>query len=312
MKKKLMNEWGEEWLQYKKRYVKESTYANYLILMRNQIIPRLGEKEVEEIDSKIVQEQVTYWSECGRLDGKGGLAQKTVKDIVVILKMCRRDYAKMHDCNMPVLEVEYPVSRRVNRLNVLSKEQQEYLLNIIYDELGCESLGYALSLYTGIRIGELCALQWADIDMENRSITIQKTLQRIYFKDKHGRKGKSKITITSPKSAKAAREIPISDALYTLLDAKYCKDKQVYLLTGTRKYMEPRLYRRHYEKFLKENSVDYIRFHGLRHTFATRCIEAGADYKVVSELLGHASVNLTLNLYVHPCWEDKKRCVELI
>lgn len=312
MKKKLLNEWGEEWLQFKKRYVKESTYANYLILMRNQILPRLGEKEVEEINSKTVQEQVTYWSENGRLDGKGGLAQKTVKDIVIILKMCRRDYAKMHDCNMPLLEVEYPVSKKVNRLNVLSKEQQEYFLNIICEELEYESLGYALSLYTGIRIGELCALQWADIDMDNRVISIQKTLQRIYLKDKNGGKGRTKITITSPKSAKAAREIPISDALHTLLSTKCCKDKNVYLLTGTTKYMEPRLYRRHYERFLKENSAEYIRFHGLRHTFATRCIESGADYKVVSELLGHASVNLTLNLYVHPRWEDKKRCVELI
>lgn len=312
MKQKLMNEWAEEWLQYKKGYVKESTYANYLILMRNQIIPRLGEKPVEEVDSKTVQEQVTYWSERGRLDGKGGLAQKTVKDIVVILKMCRRDYAKMYDCNMPVLEVEYPVNKKINRLNVMSKEQQERFLNIICEELEYESLGYALSLYTGIRIGELCALQWSDIDMESRSIAIRKTLQRIYLKDKKGRKGKTKITITTPKSAKADREIPISDALHTLLSMKYCKDKNAYLLTGTRKYMEPRLYRRHYERFLKENSTEYIRFHGLRHTFATRCIESGADYKVVSELLGHASVNLTLNLYVHPCWEDKKRCVELI
>lgn len=312
MQKKLMNEWAEEWLQYKKRYVKESTYANYLILMRNQILPRLGEKEVEKIDSKTVQEQVTYWSESGRLDGKGGLAQKTVKDIVIILKMCRRDYIKMYDCNMPVLEVEYPVSKKTNRLNVLSKEQQEYLLSIICEELEYETLGYALSLYTGIRIGELCALQWADIDMDNRSISVQKTLQRIYLKDKNGGKGRTKVIITSPKSAKAIREIPISDALYTLLNVKRCKDKSTYLLTGTKKYMEPRLYRRHYERFLKENSAEYIRFHGLRHTFATRCIESGADYKVVSELLGHASVNLTLNLYVHPCWEDKKRCVELI
>ena len=312
MVKKILNEWGEEWLQYKKGYVKESTYANYLVLMKNQILPRLGMWEVEEINSKIVQEQITYWTMCGRLDGKGGLALKTVKDIVIILKMCRRDYAKMYDCNMPALEVEYPVNKKVSRLSVLSREQQEYLLRIIHKELEYESLGYALSLYTGIRIGELCALQWEDIDMCNRAITIQKTLQRIYLKGKKGERGKTKITITSPKSKKAVRVIPISDALYTLFSRQYCKDKRAYLLTGTRKYMEPRLYRQHYERFLDENKAEYIHFHGLRHTFATRCIESGADYKVVSELLGHASVNLTLNLYVHPCWEDKRRCVELI
>lgn len=307
----LLNEWGEKWLQYKKGYVKESTYASYLILMKNQILPRMGMKEVEKIDSKAVQEQVTYWSVSGRVDGTGGLALKTVKDIVTLLKMCRCDYAKMYDCSMPALEVRYPINRKVNRLCVLSKEQQGFFLETIRKKLSYESLGYAIALYTGIRIGELCALQWSDIDMGNRTITIQKTLQRIYLK-KEGEKGKTRIIITSPKSEKAVRDIPISDELYKLLNRKYCKDRCAYILTGTKRYMEPRLCRRHYESFLNENKIEYIRFHSLRHTFATRCIELGADYKVVSELLGHSSVNLTLNLYVHPCWEDKRRCVELI
>lgn len=312
MERKLLKDWVTEWLCYKKHYVKESTYANYLVLIQNHILPRLGDCLIEELDSKTVQQQVSYWSDAGRLDGKGGLSQKTIKDMVNVLKMCLRDYAKMNNCSMPVLEVEYPVVKTVNKRNVLSREQQEYLLEKIRGNLEYESLGYALSLYSGIRIGELCALQWEDIDMGKRAITINKTLQRIYLKDMPRRKGRTKITITSPKSVKAIREIPISDALYELMKRKYCEDEKAYLLTGTKKYIEPRLYRRHYADFLNENQAEYIRFHGLRHTFATRCIESGADYKVVSELLGHASVNLTLNLYVHPQWEDKKRCVELL
>lgn len=312
MKGKLLNEWAVQWLQYKKNYVKESTYANYLILMKNQILPRLGEQIVEDIDSQMVQEQVSYWAQEGRIDGKGGLSQKTLKDMIILLKMCLHDYAKVHKCSPQILEIVYPICKKAGRRNVLSKEQQDYLLSVIRGNLEYETLGYALSLYTGIRIGELCALQWGDINMDKRSIEINKTLQRIYIKGEDGGKGRTKIIITPPKSAKAMREIPISDALYALLADTYCKDKKAYLLTGTRKYTEPRLYRRHYEKFLDRNSAEYIRFHGLRHTFATRCVESGADYKVVSELLGHASVNLTLNLYVHPQWEDKKRCVELI
>ena len=216
------------------------------------------------------------------------------------------------------MDIEFPANMRLNQLDVLSKAQQEKLLHVIQNNMGNEELGYALSLYTGMRIGEICALQWADIDMDARIITVNKTLQRIYLKENEGKgrgeksKGKTKITITTPKSAKAVRNIPISEALYKLLIQKACDDGEVYLLTGSKKYIEPRLYRKHYQKFLNEHQTEYIRFHGLRHTFATRCIEKGANYKVVSELMGHASVNLTLNLYVHPQWEEKKRCVEMI
>ena len=312
MRGKLLRDWAAEWLQCKKDYVKDSTYANYLLLMQNQIVPRLGECSVADIDSKMIQEQISYWSKDGRLDGKGGLSQKTVKDLVVILKMCIRDYAQVYPCSMQMFDIKYPVRKQVKRMQVLSREQQEYLLKAIRRNLEYETLGYALSLYTGIRIGELCALKWGDVDMGKRAITVNKTLQRIYLKEEGPGGGRTKVIISSPKSEKSAREIPISKALYELMKELYLTEKDAYLLTGTKKYIEPRLYRQHYEKFLTENKADYIRFHGLRHTFATRCVEAGADYKVVSELLGHASVNLTLNLYVHPQWENKKQCVEMI
>lgn len=308
----VLREWVEEWIEFKRAFVKESTYANYLVLLNNQIVPQLGNLTMSEITTRQVQRAVTYWMNTGRLDGKGGLSQKTVRDIVAILRMCMYDYCKINNCNIATLNIDYPVNKKIYKRNVLSQEQQENLLMTIRGNLRYETLGYALSLYTGIRIGELCALLWEDIDLRKRAIIVTKTLQRIYTKKMGRNVGKTKVIITTPKSEKAIREIPISDALYTLLSRMCCKDKKAYLLTGTRKYIEPRLYRRHYEKFLSENKIEYVRFHGLRHTFATRCIEAGADYKVVSELLGHASVNLTLNLYVHPQWEDKKRCVELI
>lgn len=318
MENVVLRDWAEEWLDYKKKYVKESTYANYLILMKNQILPAMGDIAVEEIGSAKIQGLVSMWMENGRLDGQGGLSQKTIKDLVTIIKMCIRDYAKQQERRMPLMDIEFPANMRLNQLDVLSKAQQEKLLHVIQNNMGNEELGYALSLYTGMRIGEICALQWADIDMDARIITVNKTLQRIYLKENEGKgrgeksKGKTKITITTPKSAKAVRNIPISEALYKLLIQKACDDGEVYLLTGSKKYIEPRLYRKHYQKFLNEHQTEYIRFHGLRHTFATRCIEKGANYKVVSELMGHASVNLTLNLYVHPQWEEKKRCVEMI
>ena len=230
--------------------------------------------------------------------------------MVMILKLCLRDYAKFQEENSPDFHVIYPGNQKEKRVEVLSQKQQGDLLDAIHQDGSYEALGYAMALYTGLRIGEICALKWENINMYERKIFVNKTIQRIYLKEGDG--GKSKVIITTPKSEKSIRNIPVSDALYGLLREKVCDDKNIYFITGTRKYMEPRLYRKHYKKFLLQNKMEYIKFHGLRHTFATRCIEQGANYKVVSELLGHSSVKLTLDYYVHPQWEEKKKCVELI
>lgn len=311
MEQMMFEEWAEEWLDYKKNYVKESTYANYLIAMVNHIVPAFQGMEMNEITTNVIQNAVLAWSKTGCLNKTRGLSLKTIKDMTIIVKMCIKDYEERYDSDLKIRTIEYPAIKKSEGKAVLSKKQQEYMLNVIKRNLEYETLGYAVSLYTGIRIGELCALQWGDIDIDNRLIRINKTLQRIYLKS-DSTKGKTKVTITSPKSDKAVRDIPISQTLYSLFKKLTFKNKKVYLLTGDRNYIEPRLYRKHYEKFLREHNIEQIRFHGLRHTFATRCIESGADYKIVSELLGHSSVNLTLNLYVHPHMEDKRRCVELI
>ena len=229
----VLKEWAKEWVEFKRAYVKESTYANYLILMNNQILPQLGDLSISEINTRQVQRAVTYWMENGRLDGKGGLSQKTVRDMVTILRMCLYDYSKINNYNITAFEVGYPVNKKICKRNILSKEQQDHLLKMIKRNLGYETLGYALSLYTGIRIGELCALLWEDIDLQKRAIVVSKTLQRIYTKKLGKEAGKTKVIITTPKSEKAVREIPISDALYALLYKMYCSDKKAYLLTVT-------------------------------------------------------------------------------
>ena len=309
---RLFSEWAMEWLEKKKQLVKESTYATYQITMINHLIPTFGEKEISSISTGLIQEQVFRWAMNGKLNDNSGLSQKSIKDMVVILKACLSDYEIYYGKEIKVRSIGYPKARtEINRREVLSDKEYKTFVEIIKENLEYESLGYAITLYTGIRIGELCALKWADIDLNERSIEINKTLQSIYIKNFTG-KGKTKITITRPKSLKAVREIPISDQLFRLFDQVKRQRKDSYVLTGTSKYIEPRLYRNHYKKFLEKYKIEPINFHGLRHTFATRCIENGADYKVVSELLGHSSVNTTLNLYVHPNMEDKRKCVELL
>lgn len=307
----LFKDWAEEWLQKKKRFVKESTYANYSILMQNHIIPAFSDEIPERISTEKIQAVVLQWLERGRLNNKGSLARKTVKDMVVILKMCLKDYELSKNQEIRIYSINFPREYyKAERKDVLAEGEYKKFLMIIQKNLNYETLGYAICLYTGIRIGELCALKWKDINLKERIIRIDKTIQRIYLKN--GNRGTTKIVITLPKSSKSIRRIPISNQLYQLLHPFQKKNSDTYVLTGQEKYIEPRLYRTHYNKFLEQHNLPLIRFHGLRHTFATRCIEAGADYKVVSELLGHASVNTTLNLYVHPQMEEKRRCVELL
>ena len=307
----LFKDWAEEWLQKKKRFVKESTYANYSILMQNHIIPAFSDEIPERISTEKIQAVVLQWLERGRLNNKGSLARKTVKDMVVILKMCLKDYELSKNQEIRIYSINFPREYyKAERKDVLTEGEYKKFLMIIQKNLNYETLGYAICLYTGIRIGELCALKWKDINLKERIIRMDKTIQRIYLKN--GNRGMTKIVITLPKSSKSIRRIPISNQLYQLLHPFQKKNSDTYVLTGQEKYIEPRLYRTHYNKFLEQHNLPLIRFHGLRHTFATRCIEAGADYKVVSELLGHASVNTTLNLYVHPQMEEKRRCVELL
>lgn len=311
MEDKNFEEWAVQWMERKKYFVKESTYANYSVVMMNHLIPAFGRYGLQEITSNVVQEQIFSWMKTGKMNKKGGLSEKTIKDMVVILKNCLRDWSEVASQNYNEIHVKFPNAARREKNRILSKEEVKYMMERIFEENSYEALGYAISLYTGMRIGEVCALQWKDIDLENKLVHVSKTMQRIYVKDFDG-DSTSKVIITSPKSVKSIRELPVSKSLYGLLKKLSCVEQENYVVTGTKKFLEPRAYRKHYEAFLKRNRIRHVCFHELRHTFATCCIESGADCKVVSELLGHASVDLTLNLYVHPRMEDKRACVELI
>ena len=312
MKNMIFKEWAAIWLQQKEYLVKESTYANYSVALVNHIIPYLGEQFLKDIDKMMVQKMVWHLLKSGRVDRSGGLSLKTVKDINNILMSCLRDAQQdEHYYNWKIM---YP-RKSENRINglvqIISINDTNIMLKSIRKNCTPEYLGFAISIYTGMRIGEICALKWEDIDMTERYIVVNKTLQRVYIKD-FGGKNYSKIIIASPKTSKSKRIIPVNDSLYKLLNECYPHKQESYVITGRQTYLEPRAYRNRFKKFLRENKLPNIRFHAIRHTFATRCISSGIDYKTVSELLGHSSVNLTMNLYVHCQMEEKRRCTEAL
>lgn len=176
------------------------------------------------------------------------------------------------------------------------------------ENLTIKNAGIMLSLFTGLRLGEVCALKWSNIDLENSILYITTTMQRVQNLSIEG--PKTKVYVSEPKSACSIREIPIPDMLLRLL-ANFSNNGSCYFLTGSsEKFIEPRNLQYHFKTVLKKALIFDMNFHALRHTFATRCIEVGVDIKTLSEILGHANVNITLNRYVHPSLEEKRLNME--
>ena len=308
-KKILYKDWIYTWLLEKKDYIKESTYANYSNNIFNHIIPKLGNYYLNELNHKVIQDFLLELSKNGRKDNNGGLAEKTIKDITIIIKGSIKKGINEDKIKHIELTFNYPKDNKENKLYVLTKREQNKITNYVLENINSRNIGLLISLYSGIRIGELCALRWEDVDFKKNCLTINKTIQRVYIKDKN--KNISKVIITTPKTKNANREIPINKDFLEILK-KVKTDKKSYILTGNEKYIEPRTYRKYFNKILDELKIKHFNFHSLRHTFATNCISLGVDYKTVSELLGHANVNITLNLYVHPRYSQKKKCIDLV
>lgn len=189
-------------------------------------------------------------------------------------------------------------------MRVLSRNEQEELYHYLYTELTPGNIGILISLFTGLRVGEVCALRWEDISFPEQAIYVHQTMQRVQVKNDPNQK--TKIIITAPKSACSIRTIPIPDLLVPVLEL-YKTTAIGYVLTNShQRIMEPRTLQNYFKKALRNSSIKDANFHSLRHTFATRCIELGFDVKTLSEILGHAGVNITMNRYVHPSMELKK------
>lgn len=304
---KTYKDWIEIWLENKKYYIKESTYASYANNIYNYVIPILGNYKLSELNHNLIQDYVLELSQHGRKRDQKGLSNKTIKDTIMVVKSTIHAAVNEHLITPFDLKFNYPKEDFKKSISTLNSVQQRRLTKYLVNNLNYKNLGILLSLYTGMRIGEVCALKWGDINYSKETISVNKTLQRIYLMDNKV----SKIVISSPKTKNAIREIPISKKFLSIL-RRMKKSSNCYILSGTPEFIEPRSYRRYYSKVLKINKIPQINYHSLRHTFATNCISIGTDYKTVSEILGHSNIDITLNLYVHPNLKEKKKCIELI
>ncbi|MCD8032054.1 MAG: site-specific integrase [Bacteroides sp.] len=290
----------ELWKSEKKQYVKKSSYSAYMLLVENHILPEFGYQcDIQEAD---VQAFVLRKIE-------EGLSQKTIKDMLIVLKMILKFGAKNGLCHYQPFEIQFPTERKKYVIEVLSKMNQKKIMNYLQEYFTFRNLGIYICLSVGIRIGEVCALKWEDIDVDSGVIHIRKTIQRIYIIEEGRRR--TELLLDTPKTKQSIREIPMSRELLKMLKPiKKVVNESFFVLTNDIHPTEPRTYRNYYKKLMKELGMPELKFHGLRHSFATRCIESNCDYKTVSVILGHSSISTTLNLYVHPNMEQKKKCID--
>lgn len=289
------------WLADKEHYVKRATHAVYALQLEKHLLPTFG--EAREIDEDAVQAFVLTKINAG-------LSPKTVKDLVVVLKMVRSYGAKHHDWVATAIQVRYPTTHTDTRLDILTRNDQCRIMRFVREHFTFRNLGILICLSTGIRIGELCALKWSDVDPAEKIVRIRRTLQRIYIIDPDGSRH-TELIEGMPKTKSSIRDIPLSNELCRLFKPLHrivCPD--FYVLTNDSKPTEPRIYRTYYNTLIEQLDIPHLKFHGLRHSFATRCIESGCDYKTVSVLLGHANISTTLDLYVHPNLDQKRCCID--
>lgn len=300
VKEKTINQITEEWKEEKKKYVKKSTYAAYQLLIQNHIKPYFG--DLYEVNEEKVQQFV-----FDKLDA--GLSEKTIRDIIIVLKMILRFGIKNGYLEYVQIDAKFPSKQEKKDLDVLSKADQKKFMEHLRINFTFKNLGIFICLSTGMRIGEICGLRWCDVDTAEGVIKVRHTLQRIYIIEDETRH--TELLLDTPKTANSVRDIPMSSELLKMLKSlNKVVNENYYVISNDIKPIEPRTYRNYYKKLCKQLDIPELKFHGLRHSFATRCIESKADYKTVSVLLGHSNISTTLNLYVHPNKEQKKKTID--
>lgn len=234
---------------------------------------------------------------------KNGLAPKTVNSVISILKNVL-DYASKEPGFQTADIKDVSVREQKKPMQVFSIAEQSILSRYLCNNPNPCNIGILLCLYTGMQIGEICALKWGDILLDEQYLFIHQTMQRIQMNGDKSKK--TKVLIGPPKSEYSIRKIPIpSEMLQLLVQVK--RQNEAFLLTGMiHSYIEPRCMENRFKTVIDKCGVSKLNFHALRHTFATRCIELGFDIKSLSEILGHANVNITLNRYVHPSMDLKQ------
>lgn len=281
-----------EWLETSKNHIKHSTYIKYENIIKTHCEDSIGRIFIRLVNTKNIQQFTDYL-----LDKS--ISRNTVNNILIVLGM-GFEYAKEeYEIVCPKVHL---LKSKHDEMDVLSESEQQDLMNHLLKNTDIYDFAILLALYTGLRIGELCALQWGDIF--NGRIYVFKTMQRIRMNS-----GKTEVVVTPPKTDKSNRCVPIPSFLLPIV-GRFKMQSGYVIRQDNGKFVEPRLMQIKFSQRIKAYGIRQTHFHTLRHTFATRCIESGMDVKTLSEILGHSDVKTTLNKYVHSSFELKQTSID--
>lgn len=284
--------------------VKPSTYESYYRCITKYVIPFYQEKGHEQIS---VQTTMDF---SNRLNNCEDISVSYSRKILTIYKTALHDLLKgTSECG-PVLNGVSMPRNISNEVQVFSVKEQRMIEKSIIESPDKRSIGILLCFYTGIRLGEVCGLKWGDIDFEAGAMVVTRTVSRVKNFKETGKK--TILSIGMPKSIHSIRKIPLPDFLLDLalkhkMDAS---DDNCFVLSNEEYPLEPRTYQKLFQTILRHSGVKSRKFHAIRHTFATRALELGVDIKTLSEILGHSNVSITLNIYAHSMFEQKKKAIE--
>jgi len=275
----------------------------YVQITNKHILPFFGRIKPEELSEE------TFQRFADDLLAQG-LSIHSIRDVLMILKMILRFGEKISAWPHILYDIHFPTTAQRNlAIPVLSPSDQRKLLNYLKSNFSFRNLGILICLYSGLRIGEVCALQWKDLDVVTGEIHVTKTVQRIWLSD--GEEKEYNLSVGLPKTVSSIRNIPLcKDLMKIVRPLRKVMADEFYIISNAAAPLEPRYYRDYFRKLLTKLGIPPTRFHALRHSFATQCIKSKCDYKTVSVILGHSALATTMDLYVHPGTEERKRAIE--
>ena len=294
--------WLEEWLaHYIEPTAKSRTYSRYSEIVSLHIIPKLGEYDLEELTPGILQKYVTELLQVGNLRTGKGLSPNSVSGIInVIQSSLRTAFNLGYVSSFTADRIKRPKIEE-KEITCFTEQEQKKIEQAVLNNKKDKLFGIILCLYSGLRVGELLALKWSDIDLQKGLMTITRSCH-----DGKDISGKYTRIEDTPKTSSSRRIIPLPKQFLPLMKESKKKSNSEYVISKKGNPLSVRSYQRSFDLLQKRLNIPHRGFHALRHTFATRALECGMDVKTLSEILGHKSPTVTLNRYVHSLMEHKQ------
>ena len=292
-----------QWLYSKNGQMSYSTFVKYEQLIKTHIKPYFDQVAHTELSQKTLE---SFYDSLCRRSSHLKMSNSNMRIIIMIVNHAL-EYAYDHHIIKEHLKIKPCLQKSKPIVRVFSLEDQKKLEQYIYRKISSYSLAILMALYSGIRIGELCVLQWKDVDFQNHSVKITKTVQRL--KSRSDSSAKTQLFFSVPKSGCSCRMIPLPEFVTEYMKEFYdsCKNEEYFVIGQKSVPCEPRALQYAYQRILKRCGIPYLNFHCLRHTFATRCVTIGCDVKTLSEILGHSDIKITMDYYFHSSFEYKKQ-----